>query len=201
MALPWSGVPFSRGLGVGSWLWFPAAAISVSLQENDGKKFCAARRAAAAVNICAIISALCVFMANEGVPGDIPGIEGISAMTALSGIINPKMICAFAAFFVSAVMSFACALNSAPLSIAPRLLSFSCSSFLVLALVPPAHVFLKGFTPKFALLADMAFYFLEAETLHFVVLRKLHTPLVSRWGYSFAAANAALTIAGIYFLF
>jgi membrane-associated HD superfamily phosphohydrolase len=201
LALPWSGLPMSIYFGVGSWMWFPAAAISIFLQRDDGKKFCDARRKTAAANICAVTVSLCLFMTIAGVPGDIPGIEGFSAATALSGIVNPKMVCAFVMFFVSAVLSFACVCNPASPSMAQRLLSFSCSSFSVLALTPPAHVFISGLTPRNALLMDMAFYFFEAETLHLIVFRELYSSLVSKWRYAFAAFNAALTLSGIYFLF
>ncbi|MDR1137050.1 MAG: hypothetical protein LBK91_01890 [Synergistaceae bacterium] len=191
----------SRYFGAGSWLWFPAAAMSLLLQSDDGMKFRVARRVTAACNIGAIVAAICVFMLNMGIPGDIPSIEGISAITALDSIRDAKIICAFALFFVSAVMSFACAFNPACPSRASRLLSFSCSSFLALALVPPAHVFLRDFTPRSALFMDMAFYFLEAETLHFIVFKELYQPIVSKWRYSFVTVNAAFTLAGIYFLF
>ncbi|MDR3280523.1 MAG: hypothetical protein LBT23_08420 [Synergistaceae bacterium] len=196
-ALPWSGAPLSAYLGVGSWLWFPSAAASLSLLKPGDGSGRAERRLTAILNTAAIMAALYLFMLTVGVPGDIPGIEGPGSITSLEGIVNWRVICALTLFFVSSVLSFAPARGTGRAS---SLLSFSYASFLSLIFVPPAHIFAQGTAPARAIVLDVAAYFCVAEIIHILVLGTTCQLISNVPKRHIAAVCAAMTATGAYFL-
>jgi hypothetical protein len=199
LGLPWGGIPVSYYAGAGSWVWFLFAGISIAVNRGDGRSCCRFRRSFALLNVGAIVAALFAFMYNTGVPGDIPGIEGIAAINSLEGLSGPGLACARILFFISGIASFAAVYS--PGERAHVLMSFSYSSFMALAFLPPARAFFAGLSPRAAILADAAAYFAAAWLVHSLVMRFIALLAAPRWKYSYAAVNAAVTGAGIYFLF
>ena len=197
--LPWSGVPFSHYAGAGSWTWFLFAFVSLGILRSDERSRRLLRKCFALINLTAIMTAVYVFMYRNGVPGDIPGIEGVAAINTLEGLMNGYLRTALLFFLISATASFLPACS--PGESASALLSFSYSSFLTIAFLPPARMFFTGLRPRTAILADAAAYFVCAFLIHALIVGSLSRWAVSRWNYSYAAVNAALTAAGILFLF
>jgi hypothetical protein len=122
-ALPWSGLPVSIYAGAGSWTFYLFAAGAAALREPDGLPACGERRAFAVLNVAAIVLAICIFMYKYGVPGDLPGIEGIAAINSLDGLSGPWLAASRIFFLLSCAASFL-AVHS-PDDRASALLSFS----------------------------------------------------------------------------
>jgi hypothetical protein len=198
-ALPWSGAPVSVYIGIGSWLWFPAAAASLFLSSPDKHGHFRERRFLAALNTGVVTASIFAFMSRAGVPGDIPGIEGMSALCAIEGLVGNCLSAARILFFVSCVISFASALDAS--DGASVLLSFSYSAFISMAFLPPTHVFLRSLAPGRAILADAAAYVAAAFVIHHFVMKPFSEYLSPRWKYRAAAINATITLAGMIFLF
>jgi hypothetical protein len=199
MALPWSGAPVSIYAGIGSWLWFPAAAASLFLLPPDklghfraGRFFAASNTAVAAVSVF-------IFMSRAGTPGDIPGIEGMAALCAIEGLVGNCMATARILFFVSCVISFSSAYN--PSDRASVLLSFSYSAFVSMAFLPPVRVFLTSVNPRRAVMADAAAYAAFAFVIHHFIMKPFSEYFAPKWNYRAAAINAAITLSGMIFLF
>jgi hypothetical protein len=180
-------------------MWFLFAAASLAIQRGDGRSCCKFRRSFALFNVGAIVAAIYAFMYNTGVPGDIPGIEGIAAINSLEGLSSSGLAYARILFFISGIASFAAIYS--PGERAHVLMSFSYSSFLALAFLPPARLFFGGLSPRTAILADAAAYFVEAEFIHSLIMRFMALLVAPHWKYPYAAVNAAITGTGIYFLF
>jgi hypothetical protein len=193
--LPWGGVPLTNYLGVGSWSWFAFAGVSMAALKNGVSWRC---KLFAVANVLAIMAALCVFILENGVPGDIPGIEVIGAINSLEGFVNKKLILAYACFFISATASFLPHAHSGRASI---MLSFSYASFLAIAFLPPIHMLFHGIRPDTAIIIDAAAYFIWALLIHILTVDLFSKPAASAWGRYYAILNAALTAAGICFLF
>jgi hypothetical protein len=155
------------------------------------------RKIIAAVNTAAVTAALYAFMLKIGVPGDIPSIEGPASITSLEGIIDGRTSCALSLFFISLVISYAPVRSGDERE--ASLLSFSCSSFLALLFVPPAHMFAE-LEPRSAIILDFAAYFCIAEIIHLAVIGTLSQIMRGEPKYS-AIAAASLTVCGIYLLF
>jgi hypothetical protein len=151
--LPWGGVPLSYYLGAGSWTWFLFAGVSLCLLKNDGKERYELRRFFAIANIVVIMSAISAFMLENGIPGDIPGIEGVGAMSNLEGTIAQKILKAKTLFLSSAIAS------SQPIysktERASKLLSFSYISFVIIAFFPSLHF--PGKNPDVLIFIDASF--------------------------------------------
>jgi hypothetical protein len=81
------------------------------------------------------------------------------------------------------------------------MLSFSYSSFLALAFIPPVHIFFSGIRPDIAILADAAAYFISGWFMHTFIMSPLSNKAASRWSGALVTLCAALTAAGICFLF
>jgi hypothetical protein len=197
--LPWSGIPVSYFFGAGSWTWFLFAGVSLGFLKDDGKEFCRFRRGFAAFNLVAIVAAMYVFMYATGVPGDIPGIEGLAAVNSLGGLSGDFLMSSRILFFISAIASFVPV--HSPAERVSALLSFSYSSFLAIVFLPPARVFWPALLPGDAILFDAAAYALEALLIHAFIMGYLPALLDSRRKYQYAIANAILTAAGICFLY
>lgn len=198
--LPWSGIPLSYYLGAGSWTWFLFACISLCVLRNDGKEIYQFRRCFAIMNIVAIMTAICIFMYENGIPGDIPSIEGVGALYSLGGLINKKLMLAYLCFLISAIASFLSIYSHSER--ASIMLSFSYSSFLAIAFLPPARMLFHGIMPRTAIIIDTGAYFLLALLIHIFIMGSFSESLtfVRRY-YLYVVSNAALTIAGIFFLF
>jgi len=196
--LPWSGIPLSSYLGAGSWTWFLFAVISLSILKCDGRGQCIFRRCFTVANVVVIVSAVYAFMYKNGVPGDIPGIEGMGAISSLDGLTGKKLMLVQTCFLVSAIASFLPVYS--PSERAPSMLSFSYASFLAIAFLPPARMFFSV-SPDIAIIIDVAAYFMFSWYIHVFIMGSLSKHAASFWCYSYAALNAALTAAGIYFLF
>jgi hypothetical protein len=197
--LPWSGVPVLYYAGVGSWAWFFFAALATGIQRPDGRESCLYRRLFAAFNLSAVMAAIYAFMYATGAPGAIPSSEGISAINSLEGLGGDFMSAARALFLVSCIASFIPAYS--PGDRVSALMSFSYSSFLAIAFLPPTRAFFPGMRPERAILTDAAGYFLWALVMHSFVMWHLSYAASAYWGRIYAAVNVALTAAGIYFLF
>jgi hypothetical protein len=198
-ALPWSGAPVSVYIGIGSWLWFPSAAASLFLSSPDKRVYFRERRLFAALNTGVVVVSVFAFMSRAGAPGDIPGIEGMAALCAIEGLAGNCLSAARILFFVSCAISFASALDAS--DGASVLLSFSYSAFISMAFLPPIHVFLRSLRPRGALFADAAVYLASAFVIHHFVMKPFSEYLAPRWKYRAAAINAAITLAGMIFLF
>ena len=197
--LPWSGVPFSHYAGARSWTWFLFAFVSLVILRGDGRLGCGFRRCFALLNPAAIMTAIYAFMYSNGVPGDIPGIEAVAAVNTLEGLMGGRLRLAWVFFLVSATASFLPVYS--PNERAPALLSFSYSSFLAIAFLPPARMLFTGLSPEIAIQADAAASFVCAFLIHTFIMGSLSGLAASHWRYSHAAVNAALTAAGMFFLF
>jgi hypothetical protein len=197
--LPWSGVPVSYYAGAGSWTWFFFAALAIGTQRPDGRASCLYRRLFAAFNLSAVMAAICAFMYATGVPGSIPSVEGTAAINSLEGLGGNFMSASRILFLISCIASFIPAYS--PDDRVSALLSFSYSSFLAIAFLPPVRAFFTGIRPERAILTDAAGYFLWALVIHSFVMWNLSYAAAAYWGRIYAAVNAALTAAGIYFLF
>jgi hypothetical protein len=197
-ALPWSGAPISLYAGAGSWIWFILAGLSLAAQRNDERAHCSLRRWFAVFNAGAVMAGIYAYMFATGVPGDIPGIEGIAAINSLGGLWGNSLTAAWIFFLVSLIASFTPVYSEDDR--VSSLLSFSYSSLLAIAFLPPARVFLSGLKPGSAIMADAAAYFAAAMVIHAYVMGCLSPVASAYWGRRYAAANAALTAAGIYFL-
>jgi hypothetical protein len=197
--LPWSGVPVSYYVGIGSWIWFLCAGISLGILRDDGQHHCMERRCFVIFNMGAVLAAIYAFMYKIGVPGDIPGIEGIAAINSLEGLAADGMMFARILFLISGIVSFAAVYS--PGERAHAMLSFSYSAFLALSFLPPAHLFFEKMQPRAAIMADAAAYFAQAELIHVFVMGYVSQTASSRWTYPYAVINAALSGTGIYFLF
>ena len=175
------------------------AFISLVFLRSDGRPGCGFRRCFALLNLVVIMTAIYAFMYRNGVPGDIPGIEGVAAINTLEGLAGWHLTLAQVFFFVSATASFLPVYS--PNESAAALLSFSYSSFLAIAFLPPARTFFIGLSPETAILTDAAAYFVCAFLIHAFVMGSLSRLAASRRNYSHIAVNAAITAAGIFFLF
>ena len=198
-ALPWSGAPVSIYAGIGSWLWFPAAAASLFLLPPDKYAHFRARIFFAALNAAFVVGSVFAFMSFAGVPGDIPGIEGMAALCAIEGLVGKYLAAARILFLVSCVISFASAYN--PSDRASVLLSFSYSAFVSMAFLPPIRVFLTPVNPGRIIMADAAAYAAFAFVIHHFIIKPFSEYFAPRWKYSAAAINAAITLSGMIFLF
>jgi hypothetical protein len=199
VALPWSGAPVSIYAGIGSWLWFPSAAASLCLVSPDEHGHFRARIFWAVLNTVVIAVSVFIFMSRAGVPGDIPGIEGMAALCAIEGLVGNCLAAARILFFVSCVISFSSAFNSSDR--AALLLSFSYSAFVSMAFLPPIHVFSRSLEPRGAILADAVAYVAFAFVIHHFVMKPFSGYCAPRLKYRATAINAAITLAGIIFLF
>jgi hypothetical protein len=198
-ALPWSGAPVSVYAGIGSWLWFPSAAASLFLLPPDKYAHFRERRFFAALNAAVVTASVFAFMSRAGVPGDIPGIEGMAALCAIEGLVGKCLSAARILFFVSCVISFASAFDASDR--ASVLLSFSYSAFISMAFLPPMRVFLRPLPPDGAIFADAAAYMAFAFAIHHFIMKPFSEYLAPRRKRLMAAINAALTLAGMIFLF
>ena len=140
-----------------------------------------------------------VFMYRNGVPGDIPGIEAAAAINSIEGLMSWHMTLTRVCFSVSAIMSFLSVYS--PIERTPALLSFSYSSFLAIVFLPPVRMFFGDMRPDTAILADAAAYFACALLIHLFIIGSMSAPAASCRRYSYVLVNAALTAAGICFLF
>ena len=197
--LPWGGVPLSRYFGAGSWTWFLFSGISLCILKYDERERCIVRRFYAIANVAVIMAAISVFMLENGIPGDIPGIEGVGAIYTLEGLINAKLVLAMLCFFVSANASFLPVYSR--LESAAALLSFSYASFVAIAFLPPVHMFMKGTRPDIAIIATTAVSFICSWLIHNFIYKLLSNHAAALWRRSYSIANSVLTLAGIYFLF
>ena len=197
--LPWSGVPFSHYAGAGSWTWFFFAGVSLVFLRSDRRHRWQLRRCFALLNPAAIMIAIYAFMYRNGVPGGIPGIEAVAVVNSIEGLMNGYLRLVWVLFLISAAASFLPVYS--PNERASALLSFSYSSFLAIAFLPPARIFFTGLRPDTAILADAAAYFVCAFLIHTFIMGPLSGLAASRRRYSYAAVNAALTAAGMFFMF
>ncbi|MCL1941436.1 MAG: hypothetical protein FWG09_05790, partial [Synergistaceae bacterium] len=198
--LPWGGIPLSHYVGAGSWTWFLFALISLCALSDDGRERFQFRRFFAVANVAAIMAAIFAFMHVNGIPGDIPGIEGVGAISSLEGLIGKELTLAHVYFTISAIASFLPVYSRS--GRAHAMLSFSYSSFLAIVFLPPARMFFFGaITPGAAIVADAAGYFIWALIIHIFVMDSFSELAVSARRYAYVALNAALTAAGVYFLF
>lgn len=196
--LPWGGIPLFYYLGVGSWTWFVFSALSLCILKDDGRGQNKSRRFFAIMNIAVIMSAVYAFMFENGIPGDIPGIEGIGAIGSLEGLSHIRLMLAQACFTISGITSFLPIHSNSER--ASAILSFSYASFLSIAFLPPAHVLFSGIRPDIAILCDTASYFLYGWFIHTFIMNTFST-VTSLWRNSLLTSNVALTAAGIYILF
>jgi hypothetical protein len=199
MALPWSGAPISTYAGLGSWFWFPAAAASLFLSSPDKCGCFRERRFFSASNTAVVALSVFAFMSRTGVPGDIPGIEGMAALCAIEGLVGKCMAAARILFFVSCVISFSSAFN--PSDRASVLLSFSYSAFISMAFLPPIRFFLTTANPGRTIITDAAAYVTFAFVIHHFIMKPFSEYFSPRWNYRAAAINAAITLSGMIFLF
>jgi hypothetical protein len=198
-AIPWSGAPVSVYAGMGSWLWFPTAAASLFLSSPDERGHFRERRFFAALNTAVVVASVFAFISRAGVPGDIPGIEGMATMSAIEGLTGTSMAAARILFFVSCVISFASAFDTSDR--AHVLLSFSYSAFISMAFLPPARVFWAPATPRGIIMADAAAYTALASVIHHFIMKPFSEYFAPRWNYRSAAINATATLFGMMFLF
>jgi hypothetical protein len=177
------------------------SAVSLVILSSDGRPYYRFRKYFALINAAAIMAAIYAFMYRNGVPGDIPGIESVAAINSLEGLMGWRILMARVFFLISATASFLPVYSS--IERVRALLSFSYSSFLAIAFLPPARVFIHGLKPGNAIIADAAAYFIFALLIHRFIMGmgSLRELAVSCRRYSYNAANAALTAAGIFFLF
>jgi hypothetical protein len=199
MALPWSGAPVSIYAGVGSWLWFPAAAASLFLLTPDEYGYFRERKFFAAFNTSVAVMSIFAFISCAGVPGDIPGIEGMAALSAIEGLVGKCMAAARILFFVSCIISFASAYN--PSDRASVLLSFSYSAFISMALFPPIRVFWTSANPGKTIMVDAAAYVASAFVIHHFIMKPFSEYFAPGWKFRWAGVNAAITLSGMIFLF
>jgi hypothetical protein len=199
MALPWSGAPVSVYFGIGSWLWFPDAAVSLFLLLPDKCGHFRKRRFFAALNTAAVVGSVFAFMSRTGVPGDIPGIEGMAALCAIEGLMDICMAAARILFFVSCIISFASAYN--PSDRASVLLSFSYSAFISMAFLPPLRVFFASANPGRTIITDAAAYVVFAFVIHRFIMKPFAEYFTPGWKYRTSAINAVITLSGMIFLF
>lgn len=197
--LPWGGIPLSCYLGVGSWSWCVFSAISLCIIKNDGREHCIFRRFVVVSNITVIMVAIYAFMIENGIPGDIPGIEGVGVINSLEGLPRGKLMLVQACFIISAIASFL-PIHSNP-DRASAMLSFSYASFLAIAFLPPAHIFIEWLRPDIAILCDAAAFFLCGWFMHNFIINPFSKAALF-WRSSYITiSSAALTATGIYFLF
>ena|GEM_PF-3103425 len=197
--LPWGGVPLSYYFGVGSWTWFVFAGVSLCILKKDGRGSCVVRRFYAIANVAVIMTAISAFMLENGIPGEVPGIEGVGAMYTLEGFSNANLVLAMGCFLVSAIASFASVYSR--LESAAALLSFSYASFLAIAFLPPAHMFIKGIRPDMAIIVSVAVSFICSWFIHAFVMNSFSYFTSIHWRRSYIIANSVLTAAGVYFMF
>ena len=197
-ALPWGGIPLTYYFSAGSWTWFPLAGISLCVLKSGGREHFRFRKFFAIANVMVIMIAVYAYMYANGIPGDIPGIEGVGTISSLEGI-SKKLTLVYLFFLISAIASFLPIYSHSEQAAA--MLSFSYSSFLVIAFLPPARIFFPGIIPKTAIIIDAAAYFMWALLVHIFIMDTFSKQAASAWSYSYAAINTALTAAGICFLF
>jgi len=197
--LPWGGVPLSTYFGAGSWTWFAFAGISLIIIKSDGRGRCYVRRCFAILNAAAIMAALCVFMYENGTPGDIPSIEGVGAIKSLEGLVGTNLILVYTCFLISAIASFLPVYSRSERTLI--MLSFSYASFLAIAFLPPARISFSGIRPDTAILIDSATYFVLAWLIHVIIIGKLSELTSSIWCRSYIIINTVLTIVGSFLLF
>ncbi|MDR1915296.1 MAG: hypothetical protein LBQ58_01825 [Synergistaceae bacterium] len=225
LALPWSGAAplsylgFFERAGSPSCLWFPFAALAFFFHEDSGMPRGIWRLLVIFLNMAAVVSALEVFVSNEGIPGGIPGIEGMSAILVVSDRSDIRLVTAMVMFFVSLAMSYSQAyfpddrgrlifqnqrgrtkLTEMKPGWSRSMLDFSYCSFLAIVFFPTARILLFVVKPPLLLAADFAAKFVIAVSISYFMIRPLGRVYATS-GRTDLITPICFTVAGIYFLY
>ncbi|MDR1472853.1 MAG: hypothetical protein LBS75_10070 [Synergistaceae bacterium] len=214
-ALPWGGAPPISAAGnfgadgTLSWLWFPSASLALVFLEGCGVKLCAPRRCFALANASAAAAALEIFVLREGVPGGVPGIEGLSAVLVLESLTGARVVAAMAMFFATLAISYSRAfLDDGPAvpaqgktrAWARSVLDFSYCAFLSIVFVPSQRVLLTWMEPGPAAALDFVVKFAAALSIKRWIIRPLAKRPTAETP-SWLTASACLTASAIFLLF